>query len=64
MWHGEIKKLNYLEMSNHRAKWNQIWDSLVVVQHIWGTLALVAFKVIKRSFSALAIFRNLGLMMR
>ncbi len=33
-------------------------------QYIWGTFGLVAFKIILRVFSALAIFRNLGLMIR
>ncbi len=31
---------------------------------ILGTFGLVAFKVILRSFGALAIFRNFGLMIR
>ena len=50
--------------SNRRANLSEIWDSRVVVQHIWGTFGLVAFKVILRSFGALSIFRNLGLMIR
>ncbi len=48
--------------SLRRAKRGEIWDSRVVFQHIWGTFGLVAFKVILRSFGALSIFRNLGLM--
>ncbi len=47
--------------SDRRATWSEIWDLRVVVQHIWGTFGLVAFKVILRSFGALSIFRNLGL---
>ena len=50
--------------SDRRAKRSEIWDSRVVVQHIWGAFGLVAFKVILRSFRALSIFRNLGLMIR
>ncbi len=50
--------------SDGRAKQSEIWDSRVAVQQIWGTFGLVAFKVILRSFSALSIFRNLGLMIR
>ena len=52
--------------SDQRAKRSEIWDSRVVVQHtcIQGTFALVAFKVILRSFSALSISHNLGLMIR
>ena len=53
-----------LEKSDHRAKQSEIWDSRVAIQHIWGTFGLVAFKVILRSFAALLIFRNLGLMIR
>ena len=50
--------------SDCRAKRSEIWDSQVVFQDIRGTFGLVAFKVILRSFGALAIFRNLGLMIR
>ena len=50
--------------SDRRAKRNEMWDSRVVVQHIWGTFSLVAFKVILRSFGRLSMFRNLGLMIR
>ncbi len=50
--------------SDRGTKRSEIWDSWVVMQHIKGTFGLLAFKVILRSFSALAIFRNLGLMMR
>ncbi len=42
----------------------EILDSPVLVQHIWGTFSLVALKVNLRSFGALSIFRNLGLMIR
>ncbi len=48
--------------SDRRAKWSELWDSWVVVQHIRGTFGLLAFKVILGSFGALAIFRKLGLM--
>ena len=50
--------------SDRRAKLSEIWDSWVAIQHIRGTVGLLAFKVIFRSFGALAIFRNLGLMIR
>ena len=43
---------------------NGIWDPWVVVQHIRGTFGLVAFKVILRPFGALAIFHNVGLLIR
>ncbi len=52
------------EMSARRAKWIEIWDSRVAVQHKWGTFGLVPLKVILRSFGALSSFRNLGLMIR
>ncbi len=42
--------------SDRRAKRSEIWDLRVVVQHIWGTFGLLAFKVILGSFGALAIF--------
>ena len=50
--------------NDRRAKRSEILNSLVVLQHIWGTFRLVAFKVILRSFGALTIFRNYGLMIR
>ncbi len=42
--------------SGRRKKRCEIWDLWVVVQHIWGTFGLVAFKVILGSFGPLAIF--------
>ncbi len=51
-------------MSDCRANLSENGHSQVVVQHIWGTFDLVAFNVILRSFGALSIFRNLGLMIR
>ena len=39
-------------------------ESWVVVQNIWATFGLVAFKVILRPFVGFSIFRNLGLMVR
>ena len=50
--------------SDRRAKRSEIWDSWVVIQHIRGTFGLLAFKVILRSFGALAIFRDLSVMIR
>ncbi len=61
---GKCKTAKILEMSSRRAKRSEIWDSWVLIQHIRGTFGLLAFKVILRSFGALAIFRNLGLMIR
>ncbi len=49
---------------NYNRKTGEIWDSRVVVQHIWGNFGLIAFKVSLGSFGVLAIFRNLGLMIR
>ncbi len=43
---------------------SEIWDSCVVIQHIIGTIGLLAFEVILRSFGAISIFRNLGLVIR
>ncbi len=34
--------------TDRRVKRSEIWDSWVVVQHIWGTFGLVAFTVILR----------------
>ena len=50
--------------SDRRAKRSEIWYSWVVVQHIKGTIGLLTFNVILGSFGALAVFRNLGLMIR
>ncbi len=53
--YGEIKNLNIWKTSDRRAKRSEIWDSWVLIQHIRGTFGLLAFKVILRSFGALAI---------
>ncbi len=58
------KTSNIWKMSDRRAKRSEIWDSWVLIQHIRGSFGLLAFKVILGSFGALAIFRNLGLMIR
>ncbi len=50
--------------SDRRAKRSEIWDSWVVIQNIRRTFGLLAFKVNLRSFGALVIFRNLGLLIR
>ena len=50
------KTSNIWKTSDRRAKRSELWDSWVVVQHIWGTFSLVAFKVIWGSFGALVIF--------
>ncbi len=55
--YGEIKTLNIWKSSDRRAKRSEIWDSWVDIQHIRGSFGLLAF-------GALAIFRNLGLMIR
>ncbi len=60
--YGESKTSITWKKSNCRAKRSEIWDSQVVVIHIWDTFGLVTFKVILRSFGALSIFPNLGLM--
>ncbi len=60
----QIKTSIIWKMSDRRVKRREIWDSWVVIQHIWGTFVLLAFKVILGSYSALAIFGNLGLMIR
>ena len=41
------------KMAGRRAKWSEIWDSVTLVRHIWGTFDLVGFKVILGSFCAL-----------
>ncbi len=53
----EIKNSIIWKSSDRRAKWSVNWDSWVVAQHtcIWGIFGLLAFKVILRSFGALAI---------
>ena len=50
--------------SDRRAKRSESWDSWVVIEHIRGTFGLLAFRVILGSFGALAVFHNLGLMIR
>ena len=61
-WHltlwsmGKWKLVNILEMANGRAKRSEIWDSGVIVEHVWGTFDRAAFKVIWGSFVALGIF--------
>ncbi len=52
-----------LKTSGRRAKRSEIWDSWIIFLHIWGTFDLLAFSHFG-SFGALAIFRNLGLMIR
>ncbi len=42
----------------------KFWDLWVVIQHIWGTFGLLALNVILASFGLLAIFHNLGVMIR
>ena len=32
--------------ANRRAKQSAVWDAEVLVEHVWGTLDLVVFKVI------------------
>ncbi len=48
-----------LEMANHRAKWSEIYDSEVLVEHIWDNFDLVIFNIILGSFGALVIFLKL-----
>ena len=36
--YGEIKTSFIWKKSNRRAKWSEIWDLWVVVQHIWVPL--------------------------
>ena len=63
----EKSKTSFIcKTSDHRAKRNEIWDSRVVGSSstYMGYLRPVAFTVILRSFGALSIFRNLGLMIR
>ncbi len=50
--------------SDRRATRSEIWDSWVLYTTYKGTFGLLAFKVILGSFGALAIFRNLGPMIR
>ena len=45
-------------MSDHRVQRSEIWDSRVVVQHIWGTFGLAAFKVIYGSSRHLRFSKN------
>ena len=42
--------------SDRRATLSEIWDERVVFSYIWGTFGLLTYKVILRSFGALAIF--------
>ncbi len=59
--YGEKNPLNFLEKryaNDRRAKRSEIWDSWMVVQHIWSTLGLVAFKVILSSSSAMILPEN------
>ena len=45
-------------MANGRAKWSEIWDSWVLVEHVWRTFDLAEFNVICGSFGALASFQK------
>ncbi len=45
-----------LDMDNHGAKQNKLWNFGVLMEHIWGTFDLIVAKVILISFSALASF--------
>ncbi len=44
-----------LEMANRRAKRSEIWDSGVLVEHIWDTFGPVMFNVSLGSFGAHAV---------
>ncbi len=45
-----------LEMANHRAKLSKIWDSGILVDHIWDNFDLIMFMVMLGSFSVFAAF--------
>ena len=47
--------MNILEMVNRREKRGRVWDSVVLVQHMFGTFDVEVFKVILGTFGALAI---------
>ncbi len=49
-----IWKTSALNLGQSRVKFWTHTD--LVLQHIWGTFGLVAFKVILRSFGGLSIF--------
>ena len=42
-------------MAKRRVKGSEIWDSGVLVEHIWDNFDLVRVKVVLGSFGALAI---------
>ncbi len=41
-----------------RARQSEIWDSRVVLQHMWDIIGLVPFTVVLRSFGVLSIFSS------
>ncbi len=53
---GNEKQANILEMASGRAKRSEIWDSVVLEEHVWGTFDLAAFTVIWGSFDSRVIF--------
>ncbi len=56
--HYSLWKKNSIiwKTSDLKAKRSEIWDSRVIVPHMWDTFGLYAFKVILTSFGALVIF--------
>ncbi len=47
------KMASISKMAGRRAKTTEIWESGILVTHIWGTFDLVGFKVILGSIGAL-----------
>ena len=57
--HWDIKREKnaiILEIAIRRAKWSEIWNSVVLVENIWENFDLIMLKVILGSFGALVIF--------
>ncbi len=52
------KLVNILEVAIRKTKRSQIWDSGLLLEHIWGTFDLAAINVIWESFGDLTIFRK------
>ncbi len=47
-----MKKMHLYETANRRTKRNEIWDSVLLVEHEWGTFDFVVFIVILGSLGA------------
>ena len=56
--HSNFRQACVSKMAGRRAKWSEIWASVVSIQCTQGTFALKSFKVILGSLGAFPIFEK------